>query len=273
MYYFEVYHREVILDYKVKLEWSGPGVSSGYITSESLTYEVDQYLPKKPENFSLITTGVNDVVIEWDPSIDDETEVRGYNSYVDGTPVMNNPNEELIYTNSYWLKELSPNTNYNITVTAFDAGLNESSEIILLSTSTGGFCATCNQDNVKKGQYTASIDNFLDNSPMIMIEFGCEVWGSRSDGNVNHGSPFSGEEEYGEWARMMGKHIKNSPYYDPEKVLTVYSGRHMNRLTWNNEVYGNDTGTVDYLAVSGYNGGNLNYDVDVPNVDKPQPKM
>ncbi len=645
MYYFEVYHREIVVNYNLKLEWSGPGVSSGYITSESLTYEVDQYLPKKPENFSLITTGVNDVVIkwdegfdrgtlvgynvyingvkvntniltatnyvaaglspetnysvqvravdsygnlsepsdvinfttyqidniapsipqnlsladetgismllEWDPSNDDETEVRGYNLYVDGTPVMNNPNEELIYTNSYWLKELSPNTNYNITVTAFDAGLNESPESTLLSASTGDFCATCNQDSVKKGRYTASIDpiaknigngtgwvvslgskgavnninfpyfeyyqienastkddlkaynksikdmifevdptdpyegkysakltgkvgskfihnggtdiinghtymiifankkspgytgdikvkyrkqysatfinnksvtptdswkldtleftatddypgalqyiefslteigavyidniqlydktwydgsafttkvkeiteelapshlrwgglnpnhyslkycigknpsqtvsigdfmnyaneigagtsfvmgisdkpdhptdwyndpentvnlfmeyiagdttteggkirasegyidNFLDNSPMIMIEFGCEVWGGRGDG-VNHGSPFSGEEEYGEWARMMGKHIKNSPYYDPEKVVTAYSGRHMNHLTWNQGVYGNDTGTVDYLAVSGYNGGNLNYDVDVP---------
>jgi len=97
----------------------------------------------------------------------------------------------------------------------------------------------------------------------ILLEFGNEVWGAQAH-DANIGSDYF---KYAQWVREMTDVIKTSPYYDPEKVILVTSGRnpHPDASYWvNTRVLTGDNGHVDCLAVSGYLGGNLDYDPDVP---------
>ncbi|MEZ5105613.1 MAG: fibronectin type III domain-containing protein [Draconibacterium sp.] len=103
----------------------------------------------------------------------------------------------------------------------------------------------------------------LQNSKGVLLEFGNEVWGAAAH-DAEIGSNYT---EYGNWAREMAKVVKESPYYDPEKIIMVYSGRNPSPNTSygvNNTVLTGDRGEVDCLAVSGYLGGNLNYDPEIP---------
>ena len=97
----------------------------------------------------------------------------------------------------------------------------------------------------------------------ILLEFGNEVWGAQAH-DANIGADYF---KYAQWVREMSDVIKTSPYYDPEKIILVSSGRnpHPDDSYWvNTRVLTGDTGHVDCLGVSGYLGGNLNYDPDIP---------
>ena len=97
----------------------------------------------------------------------------------------------------------------------------------------------------------------------ILLEFGNEVWGAQAH-DANIGADYF---KYAQWVREMSDVIKTSPYYDPEKIILVTSGRnpHPDDSYWvNTRVLTGDTGHVDCLGVSGYLGGNLNYDPDIP---------
>ena len=97
----------------------------------------------------------------------------------------------------------------------------------------------------------------------ILLEFGNEVWGAQAH-DANIGADYF---KYAQWVREMSDVIKTSPYYDPEKIILVTSGRnpHPDDSYWVNiRVLTGDTGHVDCLGVSGYLGGNLNYDPDIP---------
>ncbi|TVR74615.1 MAG: T9SS C-terminal target domain-containing protein [Marinilabiliales bacterium] len=104
----------------------------------------------------------------------------------------------------------------------------------------------------------------LDNSKGVLIEFGNEVWGASAH-DAEIGSDY---KVYREWAREMAGVIRSSPYYDPEKITMVYSGR--NPEPWygvNRSVLTGDRGEVECLGVSGYLGGNLDYDPAIPRGD------
>ncbi|MFN8207701.1 MAG: T9SS type A sorting domain-containing protein [Bacteroidales bacterium] len=97
----------------------------------------------------------------------------------------------------------------------------------------------------------------------ILLEFGNEVWGAAAH-QAEIGSNYT---TYGAWCRTAAEVVRNSPYYDPEKIIMVYSGRNPRpdeSYSLNTTVLTGDTGQINCLAVSGYLGGNLNYDPDIP---------
>lgn len=97
----------------------------------------------------------------------------------------------------------------------------------------------------------------------ILLEFGNEVWGGASH-DAQIGANYT---NYAAWVRDMTEVIKSSPYYDPEKIILVYSGRYPQpdgASGRNTMVLTDDRGHADCLAVSGYLGGNLNYDPEIP---------
>ena len=97
----------------------------------------------------------------------------------------------------------------------------------------------------------------------ILLEFGNEVWGAAAH-DAQIGSDYTA---YAKWAREMALVVKSSPYYDPEKIIMVYSGRNPhpdNSYGVNTRVLTGDRGHAENLGVSGYLGGNLNYDPEVP---------
>lgn len=108
--------------------------------------------------------------------------------------------------------------------------------------------------------YTESL---LDRGKGIILEIGNEVWGGAAH-NAEIGSDY---DAYARWAREMSEVVKTSPYYDPDKIIIAFSGRNPNPNSSygiNTKVLTNDRGHADCLAVSGYLGGNLNYDPEIP---------
>jgi hypothetical protein len=100
----------------------------------------------------------------------------------------------------------------------------------------------------------------------ILLEFGNEVWGAAAH-DAEIGSDYVA---YAKWVRDMTEVVKSSPYYDPGKIIMVYSGRNPhpdNSYGVNTKVLTGDRGHAECLAVSGYMGGNLNYDPEIPKGD------
>ena len=100
----------------------------------------------------------------------------------------------------------------------------------------------------------------------ILLEFGNEVWGAAAH-DAQIGSDYT---LYAKWVREMSDVVRSSPYYDPEKIIMVYSGRNPhpdNSYGVNTRVLTGDRGHAESLGVAGYLGGNLNYDQDVPKGD------
>ncbi len=97
----------------------------------------------------------------------------------------------------------------------------------------------------------------------LFIEFGNEVWG-RDAHDAQIGNNY---DEYAAWCREAADLMRQSPYYDPEKIRFVYSGRNPHPDdSWGitEPLLEGDSGRVSVLGVSGYLGGNLNYDPDLP---------
>jgi hypothetical protein len=97
----------------------------------------------------------------------------------------------------------------------------------------------------------------------ILLEFGNEVWGAAAH-DAEIGSDYT---KYAQWVREMTDVVRSSPYYDPEKIVMVYSGRYPHpdsSYGVNTRVLTGDRGHAESLAVSGYLGGNLSYDPEIP---------
>ena len=96
----------------------------------------------------------------------------------------------------------------------------------------------------------------------LLIEFGNEVWGSTS-----HNAPIGRNYvAYGEWCRAMADSMRKSPYWDDVKDLIcfAYSGRGPSVGTENTNVTrGTALGQIQGITLSGYLGGNGEYDPDV----------
>ncbi len=106
-------------------------------------------------------------------------------------------------------------------------------------------------------------ESLLASSKGLIFEFGNEVWGADAH-NAQIGSDYA---KYGEWCRKMAVIMRSSDYYNPEKIFLVYSGREphpSNSYGLHDNLMKGDTGEVDWLAVGGYLGGNLNY---APEID------
>ena len=106
-------------------------------------------------------------------------------------------------------------------------------------------------------------ESLLVNSKGLIFEFGNEVWGADAH-EAQIGSNYA---EYGDWCRRMAVIMKSSAYYNPEKIFLVYSGREphpYNSYGLHDNLMKGDTGEVDWLAVGGYLGGNLDY---APEID------
>lgn len=103
----------------------------------------------------------------------------------------------------------------------------------------------------------------LQKSRGILLEFGNEVWGAAAH-DAQIGSDYA---KYAQWVRDMTDVVRSSLYYDPEKIVMVYSGRYPHpdaSYGVNTRVLTGDRGHAECLAVSGYLGGNLNYDPEIP---------
>ena len=95
----------------------------------------------------------------------------------------------------------------------------------------------------------------------VLLEFGNEVWGGPS-----HNAPIGANYvEYAAWCRKMADTIRTSPYWDNVKdmVYFVYSGRDPSVGTENQAVIRGDNKKINTLGVSGYLGGNMNYNPEV----------
>lgn len=104
----------------------------------------------------------------------------------------------------------------------------------------------------------------MENCPGLLIELGNEVWGGSAH-NAQIGDDYP--DSYGDWARAVSRIMKASPYFDHDKMKIVYSGRSPHPadcMGVNFLMAQGDTGEVDAVAPSGYLGGNLNYDPEIP---------
>ncbi len=95
----------------------------------------------------------------------------------------------------------------------------------------------------------------------MILEFGNEVWGS------THGvSSFASDYvSYTEWSQDAAEnYVKTSPYYNSEKVFTTISGRSPDQ-SWglNESIYATPNDDIDWISLSGYMGGNLDYEAGV----------
>ena len=97
----------------------------------------------------------------------------------------------------------------------------------------------------------------------LLIEFGNEVWGQES-----HDAPIGRNyAAYGEWCRAMADSMRKSPYWEDVKDLICfgYSGRGPSIGSENTNVTrGTSHGQIQSIILSGYLGGNGEYD---PGVD------
>ncbi len=110
--------------------------------------------------------------------------------------------------------------------------------------------------------YTESL---LDQSRGLVFEFGNEVWGGSDP--VHNAQIGDNYIEYGKWCREMAVLMKASEYYDSTKIFLTYSGREPvpeNSYGLHEYLLTGDSGEVDWLAVGGYLGGNLEY---IPEID------
>ncbi len=98
-------------------------------------------------------------------------------------------------------------------------------------------------------------DDLMSDANGIIIEFGNEVWG-RTHGAAEELT--SNQQYYGEWCNDMAEIIKNSPYYDAEKIFTSYAGGAPDgfRVPMVDiplmKADGEKGGKVDFLSQSGY---------------------
>ncbi len=104
---------------------------------------------------------------------------------------------------------------------------------------------------------------FLKNSKGLIFEFGNEVWGADAH-NAQIGKNY---DAYAEWCRTIATKMRASAYFDSTKIVLVYSARYPARgvsYGLNDKIIDGDKGEVDWIAPSGYLGGNLNYDPALP---------
>ncbi len=107
--------------------------------------------------------------------------------------------------------------------------------------------------------YTQPFDQTLNG---IIFEMGNEVWGFSAHGADAFSDDYS---NYASWARKMTREqIKASSYFNPDKMFVSFSGRSPEaNYGLHQKIFAGDDGDMDMLDISGYFGGNLNYDAAI----------
>jgi chitodextrinase len=112
------------------------------------TWPEDNTPPQPVTNLMLVKAAGLAIQISWDPAIDNETSIYGYNVYLNDVLI----NESVLFDTTYVFRFLQPETSYNITVEAIDAGENTSSAS--LAASTIAFDPLGDNLDVKTGKVT-----------------------------------------------------------------------------------------------------------------------
>jgi len=111
--------------------WEGPGIGKSYIPGENLSFVYDVEKPSVPADFTLVNTGINDLMVSWSAATDNRS-IAGYNVYVNGIRYNSKPIGETFFH----MTGLDPASRYCVMVTALDIAGNESAESNLLCTTT-----------------------------------------------------------------------------------------------------------------------------------------
>ena len=113
------------------------------------TLDIDTIPPTPPTSFTAdVVTGLA-IQVSWYGASDSQTEIYGYNVYVNGE-LYNT--EGLISANSVILKVLSPGTEYEVEIEALDAGMNVSEKSVVFKVSTSAFDPLSNNLGLKTGK-------------------------------------------------------------------------------------------------------------------------
>ncbi|TAH25514.1 MAG: T9SS C-terminal target domain-containing protein [Cytophagales bacterium] len=125
-------------------------------TINATTYGVDTNPPSIPTGLVLTKAYDLGLQIGWTPSTDAETEIRGYNIYLNGseTPV----NSEIVKGASYQIDNLSNKTVYSIQIEAVDAAYNKSAKSVAIRFSTTDFNTSSTIPGVKKARVTFNMN-------------------------------------------------------------------------------------------------------------------
>lgn len=102
--------------------------SAGLIRSVTTLSEVDSIAPSSPDGLSL-TQNNGALTAYWSRNL--ETDVQGYNVYVDGVQ----HNSSLVTATSYIINGLENGISYDVTVTAVDTSGNESTQSLMATNS------------------------------------------------------------------------------------------------------------------------------------------
>lgn len=133
-YYFEAFHKEIINDYFLRLEWIYPGISTPVIIKAPYLFSLlDMVLPSAPANLVLKSKGSSLALVEWGAS-SDNLRLNGYFVYVNGKLY----NEEPVKETSMMLEGLDPDTDYDVFVLAADQMKNHSKPSNILRIKTWG---------------------------------------------------------------------------------------------------------------------------------------
>ena len=116
------------------------------------TYSADANPPTVPSGVVLTKAFDLGLQIGWNQSTDAETEIRGYNIYLNGSTTPVNP--EIVKGASYQIDNLSNKTAYSIQIEAVDAAYNKSAKSAVVSFSTTDFTPTSTIPGVKKARVT-----------------------------------------------------------------------------------------------------------------------
>ncbi|HON01894.1 MAG TPA: fibronectin type III domain-containing protein [Paludibacteraceae bacterium] len=121
-YYFEVYGRDIVNTQPLWLKWTSASTPLSFISNENLAPFYDIVKPTVPQNFSIQSIGLSDVLVSWSPSTDNRNNLQGYNVFIDGELVNISPVKET----SYKIQGLTPGRTYNVHVVSVDDSENNS---------------------------------------------------------------------------------------------------------------------------------------------------
>ena len=133
-YYFEAFHKEIVNDYFLTLEWIYPGLSNKEIIGKPYLFtQLDMEAPQSAQNLRIKAKGSTQALVEWDAATDN-MKVKGYYVYVNGSLY----NQELLSGTSLMIEGLDPDTKYDVFVLAEDALNNFSMPSNILTFNTWG---------------------------------------------------------------------------------------------------------------------------------------
>jgi len=182
------------------------------------TYPEDHIAPLPPTSASIVTNAGLAMEIEWSGASDGETAVNGYNVYVGGEQF----NASVILGTTVIIDGLQPETTYSITLTAIDAGGNESAQSEAFLLTTAAFDPLGNNLGVKSGRYSFTTE-------MRTYSEGIGVNPDYKSGtvfNTTH-AELLGDLKPGSirWGALTANPLSFSSYVGPGKSVTI--GRFM----------------------------------------------